>query len=183
MSGGPVQIERSIAVSTISTRSTPTKGRFRRRIEYCRLAENGGATDPLCPGGQTATPVIGPPNASGARIIGALRKWRVALPSTWRWRRPGVAGSPLVPHQKSPDSCPVNNIAIPHRRGCAMNPNQMWAINSAHPQKKVMTFNPKSGGLWGRTGAADRFQAGTAWAPTRRRRVRPGQPKVLGNWA
>jgi hypothetical protein len=41
----------------------------------------------------------------------------------------------------------------------------MWALDLNDPQKKVMTFNPKSGGLWGRTGAAIDSH-GVAWAPT-----------------
>ncbi len=50
-------------------------------------------------------------------------------------------------------------------QGCAGNPNQIWAVDLKDPQKKVMTANPKSGGLWGRTGAAIDSR-GTAWAPT-----------------
>src|SRR5260370_30692178 len=41
----------------------------------------------------------------------------------------------------------------------------MWAIKLDDPEKKVMTFHPKRGGLWGRTGAAV-DSSGTAWAPT-----------------
>jgi hypothetical protein len=41
----------------------------------------------------------------------------------------------------------------------------MWAIDLTDPQKKVMIFNPRSGGLWGRTGAAI-DSSGVAWAPT-----------------
>jgi hypothetical protein len=41
----------------------------------------------------------------------------------------------------------------------------MWAVNLSDPKHKVMTANPRSGGLWGRTGAAI-DSSGTAWAPT-----------------
>src|SRR4029077_14211270 len=44
-------------------------------------------------------------------------------------------------------------------------PNQIWAIDITDPLHKVMTFSPKSGGLWGRTGAAI-DSTGIAWAPT-----------------
>ena len=58
-----------------------------------------------------------------------------------------------------------NVIFTTTSQGCAGNPNQMWAMNLNDPQKKVMTFNPGSGGLWGRTGAAIDSN-GVAWAPT-----------------
>ncbi len=60
-------------------------------------------------------------------------------------------------------------------QGCAGNPNQMWAVNVTDPEKKVMTLNPKSGGLWGRTGAADRFHRHRMGAH-RRRPLRTGEP-------
>jgi len=59
-----------------------------------------------------------------------------------------------------------NNIVFTTTsQGCAGNPNQMWAIDLNDPLKKVMTFSPRSGGLWGRQGAAI-DSTGTAWAPT-----------------
>src|SRR4026208_1280541 len=36
---------------------------WKKHFDYPPPARNGGATDPLCPGGLTATPVIGPPQA------------------------------------------------------------------------------------------------------------------------
>ncbi len=50
-------------------------------------------------------------------------------------------------------------------QSCNGSPNQVWAIDVNDPGKKVMTFNPRSGGLWGREGAAI-DSTGTAWAPT-----------------
>jgi hypothetical protein len=41
----------------------------------------------------------------------------------------------------------------------------VWAIDVNDPTNKVMTFNPRSGGLWGRQGAAI-DSTGVAWAPT-----------------
>ena len=64
-------------------------------------------------------------------------------------------------------------------QGCAGNPNQMWAVNLKDPSHKVMTFNPKSGGLWGRSGAAI-DSTGTAWAPTGDGRYDPAN-QVYGN--
>src|SRR5437867_9119068 len=46
---------------------------WKKHFEYPPPARNGGPTDPLCPGGQTATPIIAPPSqASGARTLYAL---------------------------------------------------------------------------------------------------------------
>ncbi|HEY1214575.1 MAG TPA: PQQ-binding-like beta-propeller repeat protein, partial [Bryobacteraceae bacterium] len=50
-------------------------------------------------------------------------------------------------------------------QGCNGNPNQVWAIDTNDPTHQVMTFNPGSGGLWGRSGASI-DSTGTAWAPT-----------------
>ena len=50
-------------------------------------------------------------------------------------------------------------------QGCNGNPNQMWAVRIDDPTHKVMTYNPGSGGLWGRQGAAI-DPDGVAWAPT-----------------
>jgi len=58
-----------------------------------------------------------------------------------------------------------NVIFTTTSQGCAGNPNQIWAVDITDPDHKVMTFHPKSGGLWGRTGAAV-DSTGTAWAPT-----------------
>jgi hypothetical protein len=64
-------------------------------------------------------------------------------------------------------------------QGCAGNPNQIWAVNVKDPEKKVMTYNPGSGGLWGRTGAAI-DSSGTAWAPTGDGFYDPAK-KIYGN--
>jgi hypothetical protein len=50
-------------------------------------------------------------------------------------------------------------------QSCNGSPNQVWAIDVNDPSPKVMTFNPRSGGLWGRQGAAI-DSSGVVWAPT-----------------
>ena len=45
---------------------------WKKHFEYPTPERRGRVGDPLCPPGQTATPVIGPPNASGARNLYAL---------------------------------------------------------------------------------------------------------------
>ena len=140
---------------------------WKKHFDYPPPARNGGAQDPLCPGGQTATPIIGPPQASGARLVyalagsGALHALDLAT---------GNEASPPVqfgyPNGKAYALNLWNNVIFTTTsQGCAGNPNQMWAMNLNDPQKKVMTFNPGSGGLWGRTGAAIDSN-GVAWAPT-----------------
>ncbi len=155
---GPKQIALEAGVSDNLYAIDADKGEilWKKHFEYSPPARNGGATDPLCPGGQTATPVIGPPNAAGARTIyalagnGELHSLNLA---------DGEDVAPPIPfgypNGKSYALNLWNNIVYTTTsQGCAGNPNQMWAINLSDPQKKVMTFNPKSGGLWGRQGAA-----------------------------
>src|SRR5580693_2476231 len=47
---------------------------WQKHFEYPPITEGRGLRpgDPLCPGGQTATPVIGPPAASGTRVAYAM---------------------------------------------------------------------------------------------------------------
>jgi len=140
---------------------------WKKHFDYPPNARNGGPTDPLCPGGQTATPIIGPAQQSGARTIyalagnGALHALDLAT---------GNEPSPPIPfgypNGKAYALNMWNNVLFTTTsQGCAGNPNQMWALNLDDPQKKVMTFNPGSGGLWGRSGAAI-DSSGVAWAPT-----------------
>lgn len=138
-----------------------------KHFEYPPPTRNGRADDPLCPGGQTATPVIGPPDASGARTVyalagnGDLHSLNLA---------DGEETAPPIrfgyPNGKAYALNLWNGVLFTTTsQGCAGNPNQMWALNLTDPEKKVMTFNPKSGGLWGREGAAIDSD-GVAWAPT-----------------
>ncbi len=60
-------------------------------------------------------------------------------------------------------------------QGCAGNPNQMWAVNLKDPDKKVMTFNPKSGGLVGTERSGHRFHR-NGLGSHRRRPLRSRQP-------
>src|SRR5438876_10365737 len=45
---------------------------WKKHFEYPTPERRGRVGDPLCPPGQTATPVIGPANGSGARTLYAL---------------------------------------------------------------------------------------------------------------
>ena len=140
---------------------------WKKHFDYPPPARSGGAQDPLCPGGLTATPVIGPPQASGSRMLyvlagnGALHTLDLATGNE--------ASLPVpfgYPNGKAYALNLWNNVIFTTTsQGCAGNPNQMWAIDLNDPLKKVMTFHPGSGGLWGRTGAAIDSN-GVAWAPT-----------------
>ena len=152
-----------------------------RHFEYPPPARAGQPGDPLCPTGQTATPVIGPANAAGARTV-------YALGGDGKIRSIDAAdGEDLAPpfqfgypNGKSYALNLWHNLLFTTTsQSCAGNPNQIWAVDLDDPQKKVMTASPKSGGLWGRTGAAV-DSTGRAWAPTGDGRYEPAQ-QVYGN--
>ena len=168
-SGGPKQIALEAGVSDNLYAIDADKGEilWNRHFEYPPPARAGRPTDPLCPGGQTATPVIGAPDASGRRIVyalagnGALHSLNLA---------DGEEVAPPIPFGYPNGKSYALNlwnrvIFTTTSQGCAGNPNQMWAVNLDDPDHHVMTFNPRSGGLWGRQGAAI-DSTGTAWAPT-----------------
>ena len=140
---------------------------WQKRFEYPPPARSGRDGDPLCPGGQTATPVIGPADASGARTLYALagdgKLHQINLADGKELAEPRQFG---YPNGKSYALNLWNNLIFTTTsQGCAGNPNQMWVLDLKDPEKKPMTFNPKSGGLWGRQGAAIDSD-GVAWAPT-----------------
>ncbi len=140
---------------------------WKKHFEYPKPARAGTPGDPLCPTGQTATPVIGPATATGARTV-------YALAGDGKIHSLNVSDGEDVappfpfgyPNGKSYALNLWNGILFTTTsQGCAGNPNQIWAVNLSDPDKKVTTANPRSGGLWGRQGAAI-DSSGTAWAPT-----------------
>ncbi len=140
---------------------------WKKHFEYPTPEKRGRPGDPLCPPGQTATPVIGSANESGARTL-------YALAGDGKVHSLNVSNGEDVsppfqfgyPNGKSYALNLWNNVLFTTTsQHCAGNPNQMWAVDITDPEHKVMTANPQSGGLWGRTGAAI-DSSGTAWAPT-----------------
>jgi hypothetical protein len=142
---------------------------WKKHFEYPAITEGRGlrAGDPLCPGGQTATPIIGPPDANGKRTV-------YALAGNGDLHSINVAdGEDVAPPFKfgfgNGKSYALNMfktiVFTTTSQSCNGNPNQMWAVDLKDPSHKVMVSHPKSGGLWGRTGAAI-DSTGTAWAPT-----------------
>ncbi len=142
---------------------------WHKHFEYPPVKEGRGTDpgDPLCPGGLTATPIIGPADESGKRNV-------YALAGDGQLHTLNVAdGEETAPAVKfgfgNSKSYSLNMwkgvIFTTTSQSCNGSPNQVWAIDINDPAKKVMTFNPRSGGLWGREGASI-DSTGTAWAPT-----------------
>ena len=142
---------------------------WKRHFTYPPVREGRGfdAGDPLCPGGQTATPIIAPRDASGRTVV-------YALAGDGMLHALNVAdGEEVAPAVKfgfgNAKAYALNMwgsvIFTTTSQSCNGSPNQIWAIDVNDPAKRVMTFNPRSGGLWGRQGAAI-DSTGVAWAPT-----------------
>ncbi len=168
---GPKQmlIEAGISDNLFALDAATGKIVWQKHFKYPPVTEGRGLHpgDPLCPGGQTATPIIGPAGAGGARTV-------YALAGDGMLHSLNVAdGEDVAPAVKfgfgNGKSYALNMwngvVFTTTSQGCNGNPNQVWAIDIHDPAHKVMTFNPGSGGLWGRTGAAI-DSTGTAWAPT-----------------
>ena len=111
-----------------------------------------GPTGILCPGGLTATPVIGPTDTAGKFIVyaiswdGRLRKVDVAT---------GVEIEPaelFLPPNGKPYGLNLwkNVIYTTTAQGCGGNPNAAYAYDLA--TKKVGQYLPGSGGMWPRSG-------------------------------
>jgi outer membrane protein assembly factor BamB len=142
---------------------------WQKHFEYPPVKEGRGLEpgDPLCPGGQTATPIIGPADASGKRTVYALAGdgWlhSIDVATGQETAAPVKFG---FGNSKSYSLNMWNGVIFTTTsQSCNGSPNQVWAIDINDPSKKVMTFNPRSGGLWGRQGAAI-DSTGTAWSPT-----------------
>jgi outer membrane protein assembly factor BamB len=181
--GGPKQIalEAGISDNIYAIDVETGKLLWNKHFEYPTPEKRGRPGDPLCPTGQTATPVIGPAAASGVRTVYALagdgKIHSLNLADGEDLAPPFQFG---YPNGKSYSLNLWNDLIFTTTsQGCAGNPNQMWAVNLKDPTRKVMTYNPKSGGLWGRSGAAI-DSTGTAWAPTGDGRYDPAN-KVYGN--
>jgi outer membrane protein assembly factor BamB len=142
---------------------------WQKHFSYPPVREGRGfdTGDPLCPGGLTATPILAPPDASGKRLVytltgdGMLHALNVADGEE--------VGTPVKLSFGNAKAYALNLwgsvIFTTTSQSCNGSPNQIWAIDLNDPAKKLMTFNPRSGGLWGRQGAAI-DSTGVAWAPT-----------------
>lgn len=137
-----------------------------KHFEYKNDKPQQSGGGPLCPGGLVATPVLGPPDPSGARLV-------YAASSDGRLHTLSVADGedkappvPFLPPNAKAYALNLfdNYIYSTTAQGCGGNPNRFWSINLA--DNKVNSFEPRGGGgLWGRTGAAIGFD-GNVYAPT-----------------
>ena len=112
------------------------------------------AWEVLCPGGLTATPVIGPTDTPGRYTI-------YVAPWDGRLRRLNVAdGEDVAPPANfmPPNGKPYalslfENVIYTHTaQGCGGNPNMVYSYDLA--TDKVGSWGPAGGGMWGRTGPA-----------------------------
>jgi outer membrane protein assembly factor BamB len=117
-------------------------------------ATGGRGGGVLCPGGITATPVIGPGKAVGEYIVYA---------ASWdgRLRRVDLAtGKEIVEPAKfmPPNGKPYalnlykNAIYVHTAQGCGGNPNMVYIYDLE--TERVGAWGPAGGGMWGRTGGA-----------------------------
>ena len=108
----------------------------------------------LCPGGITATPVVGPTDTAGKYTV-YVASWDGML------HQLNVAdGEDVAPPSKfmPPNGKPYglnlwHGVIYTHTaQGCGGNPNVIYAYDLA--TKKVGTWGPSGGGMWGRAGPA-----------------------------
>jgi outer membrane protein assembly factor BamB len=117
-------------------------------------ANGGRGAGILCPGGITATPVIGPTDTPGKYTI-----YAAAWDGTLR-RLNAADGKEIAPPAKfmPPNGKPYalnlrENVIYTHTaQGCGGNPNMVYTYDLA--TDKVGSWGPAGGGMWGRTGPA-----------------------------
>ena len=108
----------------------------------------------LCPGGLTATPVIAPTSTAGKYTIYAT-SWDGMLHQLNASDGEDVeAPAKFMPPNGKPYALNLyNNVIYTHTaQGCGGNPNVVYAFDLA--TKKVGSWGPAGGGMWGRTGPA-----------------------------
>jgi outer membrane protein assembly factor BamB len=117
-------------------------------------ANGGRGGGILCPGGITATPVIGPASAPGKYTVYAA-SWDGMLHQLNVADGEDVAPpSKFMPANGKPYALNLfNNIIYTHTaQGCGGNPNIAYTYDLT--TKKVGSWGPAGGGMWGRTGPA-----------------------------
>lgn len=125
---------------------------WKRRFDSTFVPPSGGRGNVLCPGGLTATPVIGPAAVPGKYIAyaiswdGRLRKVDVATGAEVE------PPEPFLPPNGKPYALNLwNNVLYTTTaQGCGGNPNAAYSYDLA--TKKVGQYLPGSGGMWPRSG-------------------------------
>jgi outer membrane protein assembly factor BamB len=121
---------------------------------YIPPVRPGQRGDILCPGGITATPVIAPAGTPGKYTV-YVASWDGMLHQLNAGDGEDVAPpSKFMPPNGKPYALNLwNNVIYTHTaQGCGGNPNIVYAYDLA--TKKVGTWGPAGGGMWGRTGPA-----------------------------
>ncbi len=155
MVGGPREIAVLAGISDNLYGIDVEKGTqiWKRKFDSTFQEPVGGrGGGPLCPGGLTATPVIGPTDTAGKYKIyaiswdGRLRQLDVATGQDL------APPEPFLPPNGKPYALNLYNNVLytTTAQGCGGNPNQFYSYDLA--TKKVGSFNPGSGGLWPRLG-------------------------------
>jgi outer membrane protein assembly factor BamB len=128
---------------------------WKKKFDSTYTPQAGGrGGDTLCPGGQTAVPVLGPAPTPGTYTIYAV---------SWdgRLRQVNLAdGQDVAPAEKfiPPNGKPyaltlVNGVIYTaSAQGCGGVPNAFYSFDLASRRSSI--FQPAGGGLWGRRGAA-----------------------------
>jgi outer membrane protein assembly factor BamB len=117
-------------------------------------ANGGRGAGILCPGGQTATPVIGPADMPGRYTIYAA-SWDGRLHQLNASDGEDIAPPvKFMPSNGKPYALNLwKNVLYTHTaQGCGGNPNVVYAYDLA--TGKVGTWGPAGGGMWGRSGPA-----------------------------
>ena len=126
---------------------------WKRKFDSTFVEPTGGrGPGVLCPGGLTATPVIGPADAAGKYIAyviswdGRLRKVDVATGAEIE------PAEPFLPPNGKPYALNLrdNVLYTTTAQGCGGNPNAFYSYDLA--TKKVGQYLPGSGGMWPRSG-------------------------------
>jgi outer membrane protein assembly factor BamB len=115
-------------------------------------ADTGRRGGPLCPGGQTATPIAVPTETPGKYKVYAISwdgRLRTLDPATGEEIAPAEL---FLPPNGKPYALNIHNNVLytTTAQGCGGTPNQFYGYDLA--TKKVGSFNPGSGGLWPRLG-------------------------------
>ncbi len=155
--GGPKEVVLVAGVSDNLFAIDAANGQLMWSRQFDRDWEpNPGMRPPylLCPGGMTATPVIGPGAEAGEYVVYA---------ASWdgRLRRLDLGdGEDLAPAAKfmPPNGKPyalnlVDNVIYTHSaQRCGGNPNMGYVYDLS--TDRVGSWGPAGGGMWGRTGPA-----------------------------
>ena len=157
MPGGPRQIAITAGSSDNIYAIDVEKGEviWKKHLQNSWTPTPGGRpAGILCPGGQTATPVIGPAGTPGKYTIYAV-SWDGMLHQLNAADGEDVATpSKFMPPNGKPYALNLfNNVIYTHTaQGCGGNPNVVYAYDLA--TKIVGSWGPAGGGMWGRTGPA-----------------------------